>query len=114
MKRLSTKAISSLLKVTVNARQNVGQHAEERHFERLLRRHDRKGELRAGILGIDAMVFRELQRRVAFDEIIHLYGFKTQYEFKVALIGKLRDELLRRGWSSRRIDAFAASSPVAV
>lgn len=114
MKRLSTKAISSLLKMTASMRQNVERRTDERHFERLLRRHDRKGELRAGILGIDAPMFRELQRRATFDEIIRLYGFKTQREFRVALIGKLRGELLQRGWSRRRIDAFAAPLPVTV
>lgn len=114
MKQLSTKSIGSLLKATVLAAGNVGR-TSERHLQRVLQRHDRKGELRAAILGVNPLEFRSLQKRHTFEEIIKLYGFKGQSEFLTALLGKLRAELLQRGWSRQRIDLLMQqTAPVAV
>ena len=112
MKRLSTKSIGSLLKATASMVESAGRRVGERQFERMLQRHDRKGELRAGILGIDPLTFKELQRHHSFNEIMKLHGFASQQQFRVALLGKLRDELLRRGWSRRKIDAYSTFEPL--
>jgi len=114
MKQLSTKSIGSLLAATATAIGDVGRRAGERHLERVLRRHDRKGELRANIFGISPLEFRELQRRYTFDEMIKLYGFKSQSEFRLALLGKLRAELLQRGWSRQKIDRYVDHKPIPI
>lgn len=107
MKQLSTKSIASLLAATSGAIRDAGRRTEERHLDRILRRHDRKGELRAGILGITSLEFRGLQKKHSFDEIIKSRGFRGRREFWVALVGRLRAELLQRGWSRQRIEQFA-------
>mgnify|MGYP000173890094 CR=1 FL=1 len=101
MKQLSTNTLESLLVAAKDAKSGIAM----KHLERVLRRHDRKGELRAGILGIDAATFKGLQKQYGFDELIRRYGFKKQSDFCLALIGKLRSELLYRGWSRQRIDS---------
>ena len=104
MKQLSTKTLESLLVATVNATKDSKATVAMKHLERVLRRHDRKGELRAGILGMDPATFREMQKQYGFDEVIKKYGFKERQDFCLALFGKLRSELLYRGWSRQRID----------
>lgn len=104
MKQLSTKTLESLLVATIKATTSSQVKVAMRHLDRALRRHDRKGELRAGILGIDVAQFKELQKKSHFDEIIKQGGFKERQDFCLALIGKLRSELLYRGWSRQRID----------
>lgn len=104
MKQLSTKTLESLLVATMKVTSGTQAKAAMKHLDRALRRHDRKGELRAGILGIGVAEFRELQKKSHFDEIIKHGGFKERQDFCLALIGKLRSELLYRGWSRQRID----------
>lgn len=110
--KLPTKALGSLLLATAVAtvpRLRFSDKASERRecrFERMLQRHDRKGEIRASLLGLDPLVFRGLQKTMSFDEIVRVHGFKNMQAFRLALIGKLRTELLHRGWSRQRIDNF--------
>jgi hypothetical protein len=111
--RISTKTLASLLIVTAVAAAVPGisklPPARKRHasqFDRLLQRHDRKGELRAEILGLDPLVFRDMQKRATFTEIAHRRGFKTDRAFRLALFGKLRAELHQRGWTLKRINHY--------
>ncbi len=112
MKRLSTKSISSMLVATATVIGDVGKLAAERHFERMLRKHDRKGELRADLLGMTPLEFRDAVKKRSFDELLKAHGFKGRYEFTVALRGRLRDELLHRGWSRQRVNACMERSVV--
>lgn len=104
MKQLSTKTLESLLVATIKAARDTKEGVTMKHLERVLRRHDRRGELRAGILGISPIQLKEIQKKHNFDEIIKQHGFKERRDFCTALIGKLRSELLYRGWSRQRID----------
>ena len=111
MKQLSTKSVGSLLVATAATIGDAGR-AGQKHLDRVLRRHDRKGELRAAILGMDPLEFRSQQQRRTFDELIRLHGFRGYGEFLVALRGKLRAELLARGWSRQRIDLYMTQNRV--
>lgn len=104
MKQLSTKTLGSLLVVSIRATRDTQARKAMRQLDRALRRHDRKCELRAGILGITPILFKEMQKKQGFDEIIKKYGFKDPKDFYTALFGKLKNELLYRGWSRQRID----------
>lgn len=75
----------------------------ERKLERVYRRHDRKMELRASVLGVSADELREELKSRTFDGVIKQHGFKDRQSFHTALIGKLKDELKRRGWSDQKI-----------
>jgi hypothetical protein len=55
-------------------------------------------------LGISPLEFRELHKKQSFEEIIKHYGFNNVRSFRLALLGKLRAELLQRGWTRQRID----------
>jgi hypothetical protein len=114
--RLSTKTLASLLLVTAVAatvpgisKIPRGKHRRGSQFDRLLQRHDRKGELRAEVLGIDAATFRTLQKKHSFDEIARKSGFSTPRTFRLALLGKLKEALRHKGWSSGRIEHFVAT-----
>ncbi len=76
---------------------------DTRQLQRLLRRHDRKLELRASVLGMTADQLKEKMKAQPLEHIIHHAGFKSQQSFHVALVGKLKDELRRRGWSDNKI-----------
>lgn len=111
--RMSTKTVASLLLVTAVAAAIPGisrlpgsKRRQESQFDRLLQRHDRKGELRAEVLGIDAPVFRTLQRHHSFEDIIRQRGFTTVRAFRIALLGKLKHELRGRGWTDHRIRQY--------
>lgn len=111
--RISTKTLASLLLVTAVAAAVPGisrspgtARRRESQFDRLLQRHDRKGELRAEVLGMDAYTFRLLQKKMSFDEIARSAGFKDSRAFRMALLGKLKNELHQRGWTSRRIEHY--------
>lgn len=110
MVKLATKTIASLLLVTavatvpgVSGVNKKGGRRESR-FDRLLQRHDRKGELRASILGMSPMEFREIHKKQSLEEIIKQRGFKSKRSFRLALLGKLRSELLQRGWTRQKIE----------
>ena len=111
--RISTKTVASLLLVTAVAAAIPGisrvpssRRRQESQFDRLLQRHDRKGELRADILGIEPHAFRTLQKQMPFEEIAGRYGFKNDRMFRLALLGKLKNELHHRGWTSRKIEQY--------
>lgn len=111
--KLSTKALlSSLVAASVNclpSRRQMITQREARRYERVLEKHDRKGELRASVLGIDSPEFREKERHQSLASIVRRYGFENEQAFYRALIGKIRDELHNRGWSIRRIEAYEMS-----
>ena len=115
--RISTKTLASLLLVTAVAVALPGlsgkvprvKHRQESQFDRLLQRHDRKGELRAEILGIDPLTFRDMQKKMTFNEIIKRHGFANARAFRLALLGKLKNELRLRGWTTRKIDNYMIS-----
>ncbi len=111
--KLSTKTIASLLVVTAVASAVPGvsrlvspKKRRKSQFDTLLARHDRKGELRAEILGIDGPTFRLMSRTMSFESIVRECGIGSTRAFRLALFGRLRDELLRRGWSRARIDSY--------
>lgn len=114
MKQLSTKSIGSLLTATSSAIGNVGRMSAEKHLDRILRRHDRKGELRAAILGVSPIEFRLMLKRSSFEEVIKRHGFRGLDEFRIALMGKLKEELLHRGWSRQKIDGLVTRNQIAL
>jgi hypothetical protein len=114
--RISTKTLASLLIVTAVAaavpgisKVPGGRRRGESQFDRLLQRHDRKGELRAEILEMDSLAFRSLQKKVSFDDIARRRGFPNPRAFRLALLGKLKNELHQRGWNTRKIDHYVLS-----
>ena len=117
MMRISTKTLASLLLVTavavavpgMSSKVPGGKRRHESKFDRLLQRHDRKGEIRADILGLDPLTFRDMQKRMSFDEITKRHGFANARAFRMALLGKLRNELRHRGWTNHKIDHFMVS-----
>jgi hypothetical protein len=111
--RISTKTLATLLVVTAVAaavpdisRMPGSKRRQESQFDRLLHRHDRKGELRSDVLGLNPYEFRAMQKKLSFDEIAHRRGFADKRAFRVALLGKLKNELRMRGWTTRRIDQY--------
>ncbi len=112
MKKLSTKTIATLLVTTAAAATAPGisslidpRKSHQSQFDKLLQRHDRKGEVRAEILGMTPHEFKKLSRRMTFDDIIAKQGM-TKRIFRLALLGKLRNELRQRGWTAARIDDY--------
>ena len=111
--KLSTKTVATLL-VTASlaaavpglSQLSTPKKRRESQFDRLLQRHDRKGELRAEILGMDAYAFRQAIRTQSLDELIVQCGIGSKRAFRMALVGMLRDELLNRGWTRARIDRY--------
>lgn len=113
--KMSTKTVATLLLVTAVAAAVPGisekipgtkRRRRESQFDRLLQRHDRKGDLRAEVLGIDVRTFRELQKRLTMEVIARQRGFKNVRDFRIALMGRLKNELHRRGWSPGRIEHY--------
>ncbi len=111
--KLSTKTIASLLVMTAVAtavpglsQLTIPKRSKKSHFDKLLARHDRKGELRAEILGISPQELKKMCRTMTLTEVIHRCGLKGKRDFRAALFGRLRNELLQRGWSRSRIDAY--------
>lgn len=110
--KLSTKTITSLLVVTTVAAAVPGistfgrdKSWHESQFDRLLQKHDRKGEIRADILGMAPEEFRQQRKKKSFEQIVSSCGMSRR-AFRVALIGYLRNELRERGWSAARIDSY--------
>jgi hypothetical protein len=114
--RISTKTLASLLLVTAVATAVPGisrlpgrKRRQESQFDRLLQRHDRKGEIRAEILGMEAIAFRDLQKRMPLEVILRRKGFSSVRAFRLALLGKLKNELHERGWTTQRIDRYVVA-----
>ncbi len=78
--------------------------SNERKLERIYKRHDRKMELRASVLGMSADELKEQLKTKSFDTILNQHGFKSREAFNTALTGKLKDELHKRGWSDEKIE----------
>lgn len=113
---ISTKTLATMLVVTAVAAAVPGisrvagkGRRHDSQFDRLLHRHDRKGELRADVLGIDPATFKDMQRKLSFDEIARRRGFANKRAFRMALLGKLKNELRLRGWTTRRIDQYVTT-----
>jgi hypothetical protein len=113
--RLSTKTLASLLVMTAVAAtvpgisKLPGRKGRRGQFDRILQKHDRKGEIRAEVLGISAAKFRAEQKKLSFEEIARKSGFPNARSFRLALFGKLKEELHRKGWSNGRIERFVAT-----
>lgn len=110
--KLSTKTVASLLVVTSIAaavpgisQLSVSKKRRESQFDKLLQRHDRKGEIRAEILGMDPLDFKQMSKKRSFEQIISSRGMSKR-AFRMALLGTLRNELKQRGWSAARIDSY--------
>lgn len=110
--KLSTKTVASLLVVTSIAaavpgisQLSVSKKRRESQFDKLLQRHDRKGEMRAEILGISPYEFKNMSKKKSFEQIISSRGMSKR-AFRMALLGYLRNELRQRGWSAARIDSY--------
>lgn len=110
--RMSTKTLASLLTLTAAATVPLatrrGYIPRPSRYERLLRHHDRKGELRAEVLSISPLEFRALQKNQTMDEIIRKHGFADELAFRKALRGRISLELQQRGWSDSRISDLLA------
>ena len=115
--KIATKALASIMVVAMLSLSVVnfaGATAEtskiaksnERKLERIYKRHDRKMELRASVLGMSADELKEQLKTKSFDTILKQHGFKDRSAFYTALTGKLKDELKKRGWSEDKIDAL--------
>ncbi|HET7630538.1 MAG TPA: hypothetical protein VFK03_04155 [Candidatus Saccharimonadales bacterium] len=117
--KLTTKALASLLimaALTVSSSAGVSaagtssptDRRQDKRFAKLIRRHDRKMELRASVLGLSGDQLKEQLRSVPISRLIRKHGFRNMQEFQTALAGKLRDELHRRGWSDQKINETIA------
>lgn len=104
--KLATRTLGSLLIATAVALKKTNRRTA---FERLLRHHDRKAELRAEVLGVDPMTYRSLQKHYSTSQLVRQFGFKDQQDFRQAVFGKIKTELRSRGWSAKKIDRFVAS-----
>lgn len=110
--KIATKALVTLLIVsalTISSGSAVlatGDNSVRRSnkLERLQRHHDRKLELRASILGITPQELKQELKDSSFDKVLKKYGFKNRSAFEVALNGKVKDELKRRGWSENKLN----------
>ena len=103
--RLATRTLESLITATQSVIQAPNTPGKSwKKFERILKRHDRKGELLARILSITPEHYRELQKRLPLEQLVRQCGFRDSRSFALALLGKLKDELHLRGWSQARIE----------
>ncbi len=109
--KIATKTLVSLLIITAltissssfaSATNGNGMRRESR-IERITRKHDRKLELTADILGISNKQLKEELKVSSFDQVLKKHGFKTREDFRTALSGKIKDELKKRGWSDEKI-----------
>ena len=116
MKKIATNTLATLVLIGIISLSSVSAAAMERkstaqdrylrQLERVYKRHDRKHELRASILGISPEELREQLREKNLDVVVKKYGFKDRFAFYIALTGKLKDELYKRGWTERKIEQF--------
>jgi len=76
----------------------------KRQVERVQQHHDRKLELRAATLGMTATELKDELKAKSFRQILKEHGFKNKDDFYIALQGKVRDELHKRGFSNEQIE----------
>lgn len=112
--QISTKTLASLLVVTSVAvmpgiTRRTSKHRKQSRFDRLLQRHDRKGELRAEVLAITPQAFRESLKKNTFEQVVRRHGFLNEHAFRVALLGWLKMELRHRGWTTKKINSYIGS-----
>lgn len=108
MKKLSTKTIATLAVVTAAAAAVPGLTrvaGRGSQFDKLLQRHDRKGEMRASILNITPYELKKQLRRHSFEDIVKRAGM-TERTFRRALLASLRNDLRSRGWTTAKIDEY--------
>ena len=114
--KIATKALASIMVIAmlslsvvnfagVQAESSKIAKSNERKLERIYKRHDRKMELRASVLGISPDELREQLKTKPFETILKQHGFKDKQAFHTALTGKLKDELKKRGWSDEKIES---------
>lgn len=108
--KLTTKALlSSLTAALVNATPSsyqVVSQRRKRRYEKILEKQDRKGELRAAVLGVESIDFRSQGRKLSLGELVRTYGFSDEGAFYGAVAAKIHDELRRRGWTLKRIQRY--------
>ena len=115
MKKVATKTLASLVQTGImsltlnNVSVLMGQSTRAarqqlRRLERVYQRYDRKLEIRAGLLGIDPQQLRRQLKHTSLETIVKKYGFKNLTTFYIALTGKLKTELRRRGWTEQKIE----------
>jgi hypothetical protein len=109
--KIATKTLTSLLIITMlalstsglaTATSNSGSRAEHR-LERITKHHDRKMELQASVLGVTPAELKEELKHSTLDKILKKHGFKCREDFRVAVAGKVKDELKKRGVSEEKI-----------
>ncbi|TAH32113.1 hypothetical protein EYC58_05580 [Candidatus Saccharibacteria bacterium] len=114
--KIATKTLASILLIAMLSLSAVNlagavsdssiSRSNERKLERIYKRHDRKLELRASVLGMSVDQLKEQLKVKSFDTILKHHGFKNKEAFNTALTGKLKEELKKRGWSDERIDTL--------
>lgn len=113
--KVTTKALATILIVAMLSLGNVTATSAvrpssttdkegDRRLARIIKRHDRKLELRASVIGISTDQLKEELRTRDFEHVVKRYGFRSMRSFEAALTGKLKDELRRRGWSDHKIN----------
>ncbi len=84
------------------------QQRQTRRFEKVYQHHDRKLELRAGVLGISVDQLKEELKTASFERVVKRHGFKNMEAFDTAVLGKIKDELTHRGWNEKKINKSVA------
>lgn len=100
---LSSTGVGAMTPDTTHKRRT-----EDKQLERLYKRHDRKMELRASVLGVSSDELRDKLRDQTFDQVIRQSGFKDRQSFYKAMIGKMKEELRARGWDDSRVQKFVS------
>ncbi len=77
-----------------------------KQLERLYKHHDRKMELRASVLEVTPDELKGKLKSQSFEQVIKKSGFKDITSFHTAMIGKMKEELHKRGWNESRIQDF--------
>lgn len=98
---LSVSGVSAMTPDT-----QINKQRESKQLERLYKHHDRKMELRASVLGISADELRTKLKEQSFEQVIKRAGFKDQVSFHTALVGKMKEELRKRGWDDQKVQHF--------
>ena len=114
--KIATKTLASIMLIAMlslssinlaaatNSENDGTNKSSERKLERIFKRHDRKMELRASVLGMSPDELKEQLKQKPFEAILKQHGFKTTESFNTALAGKLKNELHRRGWGDDKIE----------
>ena len=110
--KIPTKALVAVLIVTALSLQTLPVMASSKNFsvrmqrqvQRVQQHHDRKMELRASVLGMTAEELRIELKSKSLEKILKEHGFSSRETFWIALQGKIKDELKKRGLSDERIE----------